>query len=114
MLTINLCRDLLCVCVCVGYAPEQPGYHCRDPTGGRVYVSRHVKFMEEVFPFAEKMKIHSPVQPSTNSKRDMRLPVFRSSPSHLPPKYLSTLHRPQVQPNLACKPHTPPLPQNLK
>lgn len=38
-------------CVVLGYASNYKGYRCLDPTVGHVYVSRHVTFMEDSFPF---------------------------------------------------------------
>lgn len=37
-------------CIFLGYSSQHKGYNCLDLTSGRVYVSRHVIFNEEVFP----------------------------------------------------------------
>lgn len=39
-------------CVFVGYSVSDKGYRCLDRATGRVYISRHVVFNEDVFPFA--------------------------------------------------------------
>lgn len=39
-------------CVFLGYCENTKGYRCLDPTTNRVYISRHVRFLESVFPFA--------------------------------------------------------------
>ncbi|RZC16945.1 Retrovirus-related Pol polyprotein from transposon RE1 [Glycine soja] len=39
------------MCVFVGYSADQHAYLCLDPTTGRIYTSRHVKFVESEFPF---------------------------------------------------------------
>lgn len=38
-------------CVFLGYSLTQSAYLCYDPTSKRLYVSRHVRFVEDNFPF---------------------------------------------------------------
>lgn len=38
-------------CVFLGYNPQYKGYRCLYPPTGRVYISRHVVFDENLFPF---------------------------------------------------------------
>lgn len=38
-------------CVFLGYASNYKGYWCLDPKLGRVYISRHVSFLEDMFPY---------------------------------------------------------------
>jgi len=40
------------MCVFVGYSADQDAYLCLDPTTGRIYTSRHVKFVESEFSFS--------------------------------------------------------------
>ncbi|CAH9114096.1 unnamed protein product [Cuscuta europaea] len=37
-------------CIFLGYAPEYKGYRCFDPVASRVYISRNVRFLENIFP----------------------------------------------------------------
>ncbi|RVW55344.1 Retrovirus-related Pol polyprotein from transposon RE1 [Vitis vinifera] len=39
-------------CVFIGYSLSQSAYICLDPTIHKTYTSRHVKFVESIFPFA--------------------------------------------------------------
>lgn len=39
--------------VFIGYSMSQSAYFCLDPTTNEVYTSRHVTFVEAVFPFAK-------------------------------------------------------------
>jgi histone deacetylase 1/2 len=36
----------------LGYSSSHLGYRCLDLTSHRIYVSRHVRFYENIFPFA--------------------------------------------------------------
>lgn len=38
-------------CVFLGYCSTTKAYRCYDPVKHRIYVSRHVKFVESCFPF---------------------------------------------------------------
>jgi len=38
-------------CVFIGYYLTQSAYYCLDPSTSKIYVSRHVKFVESSFPF---------------------------------------------------------------
>uniref|UniRef100_A0A2N9I718 Integrase catalytic domain-containing protein n=1 Tax=Fagus sylvatica TaxID=28930 RepID=A0A2N9I718_FAGSY len=39
-------------CVFLGYSLTQSAYYCLDPSTSRIYVSRHVKFVESQFPYS--------------------------------------------------------------
>jgi hypothetical protein len=38
-------------CVFIGYSLTQSAYYCLDPSTSKIFISRHVKFVENVFPF---------------------------------------------------------------
>lgn len=40
-------------CTFIGYASNQKGYKCLS-NNGRIYISRHIIFNENIFPFADK------------------------------------------------------------
>ena len=44
-------------CVFLGYFLTQNAYFCLDPCTSKIFVSRHVKFVKSVFPFAS-LKSH--------------------------------------------------------
>ncbi|CAA7020213.1 unnamed protein product [Microthlaspi erraticum] len=46
-------------CVFLGYSLTQCAYLCLDVATGRIYTSRHVQFVEDVFPFAVKYVLKS-------------------------------------------------------
>ncbi|KAJ3703988.1 hypothetical protein LUZ61_007693 [Rhynchospora tenuis] len=59
-------------CVFIGYAYNQKGYKCLDLATNRIYVSRHVVFNEQSFPF------------SSLSSQENAAPQFTDSVSALP------------------------------
>ncbi|KAM0027867.1 putative RNA-directed DNA polymerase [Helianthus debilis subsp. tardiflorus] len=38
-------------CVFIGYSTQHKGYRCLDPSTSRIFISRHARFNESVFPF---------------------------------------------------------------
>jgi len=64
-------------CVFLGYSSSHLGYRFLDLASHRIYVSRHVCFHENIFPFANSKQItHSPV-PST---QPTKLPPLNPPP----------------------------------
>lgn len=49
-------------CVFLGYNEKYKGYRCLYPPTGRVYISRHVVFDENVYPFSSTYQDHHPQQ----------------------------------------------------
>jgi len=72
-------------CVFLGYSSSHLGYHCLDLAYHRIYVFRHVRFHENVFPFA-------------NSEQITHTPVPSTQPTHLPPLYPPQFFQPTTLP----------------
>ena len=45
-------------CIFLGYHSQYKGYRCLYPPTGRIYISRHVIFDEDVFPFENRYKYY--------------------------------------------------------
>lgn len=74
-------------CVFLGYSQTQSAFLCLQPTTGRIYVSRHVKFDETQFPFQALRKIdNSPASSPSATK---------------PPVEVITLRQPLTPPSIA-------------
>ncbi|BBH07832.1 transposable element gene [Prunus dulcis] len=71
-------------CVFLGYSLTQSAYYCLDPSTSRIYVSRHVKFVESQFPYSS---LSGP--PSTHHPNPIATwipaPIPIPSPSSQPP-----------------------------
>jgi len=83
-------------CVFLGYSAFHLGYRCLDLESHRIYVSRHVRFHENVFPFAKSEQVtSSPVPPtpptylpSLNPPSSFQPTTYQTGPNHnliLPP-----------------------------
>ncbi|KAJ8647024.1 hypothetical protein MRB53_000047 [Persea americana] len=61
-------------CVFLGYSLTQSAYYCLDPSTSKIYVSRHVRFVESVFPFRH---LSTPSCPSSDSIATWIPPPFQ-------------------------------------
>lgn len=71
-------------CIFLGYCASTKGYRCLDPSTNKVYISRHVKFLEHDFPYPQLS--NSPV-PLPNFSVDPPISSFKlhnSSPLNFP------------------------------
>jgi histone deacetylase 1/2 len=103
-------------CAFLGYPSDHRGYKCYDLATGRVYTSRHVTFMEHVFPFRDRAAAaSSSPAPATHDDddtpgppacvRQQQLPCPPASP-FTPQQLPRTPASPITSPPLA--PHTSP------
>jgi histone deacetylase 1/2 len=85
-------------CVFLGYSSSHLGYRCLDSASQHIYVSRHVCFHENVFPFADSEQL---ARPSATSSQPTHLPNL-FTPHNFPP--VALLHL-QHHPNSPAIPH---------
>ncbi|KAK1412849.1 hypothetical protein QVD17_34395 [Tagetes erecta] len=64
-------------CVFLGYSTSHHGYRCFDPHSDRIYIARHVRFNEHVFPFQPSQPISSPASTAAS-------PYYSSYPTNRP------------------------------
>ncbi|KAK0580290.1 hypothetical protein LWI29_000376 [Acer saccharum] len=110
-------------CVFVGYSIDHNAFLCLDRHSNRVYVSRHVVFVETEFPFAKELghrSSHTPPDivpwlpsppPTVRSAQDCSLhtdPTSTSLDDSLPH---DIIHVPVSSPATSISPHLPPVHQ---
>ncbi|KAJ0697300.1 putative RNA-directed DNA polymerase [Helianthus annuus] len=92
-------------CVFLGYSPSHHGYRCFDPHTERIYIARHVRFNEQVFPYAPSPKPPSPPPSSPY------ISIFPNPPPgfppHPPPNSPTPEPTPSAQPNSTSPEPTP-------
>ncbi|CAA7058393.1 unnamed protein product [Microthlaspi erraticum] len=82
--TTNKLEDRSTPCVFIGYSQTQSAYLCLQPATGRIYVSRHVRFDESVFPFA-KVDTSPPMSPAAIQSSSSSAPVVHIPLTTVPP-----------------------------
>lgn len=78
-------------CVFLGYAPQTKGYRCFDPKSGRVYISSHVRFHENTFPYPKLKNLAPLSQPIFDISDIFKLTSTTQQLSSVPAPEPSTL-----------------------
>jgi hypothetical protein len=71
-------------CIFLGYSKSHLRYRCLDITTGRLYIARHVRFNETVFPF-QQLQVSPLVSPSTSKVSFSRIKSCQKPPTSIPP-----------------------------
>jgi len=73
-------------CVFLGYSLSHLGYRCLDLSSDHIYISRHVRFHEQIFPFIEFVIPSPSSSPPVTVSNLPPSPFFHLNPSqpHLP------------------------------
>lgn len=74
--TSNKLEDRSKLCVFIGYSLTESAYHCLDMPTGRIYTSRHVRFVEDEFPFHTMVTTPAPPEISDTTVTNSHLPVI--------------------------------------
>ena len=75
------------ICVFLGYAPQYKGYICYHVSTKKLYISRHVAFNENLFPYKD---LCTQFTASTSSSTSFTMPSMSSvSPPAMPPLFPS-------------------------
>ena len=91
-------------CVFLGYSLTQSAYYCLDPSTSKIYVSRHVKFVESVFPFSHLSTLSSCPQ-SDSIATEIPPPLQIPTLSLVPPlNWTSAMDAQQQSPREASPP----------
>ena len=99
-------------CVFLGYSLSQSAYLCLDPTTSKTYVSRHVQFVETIFPYAiRQIPYHNPTTPDVSDW----IPPALTIPIHppvQPPSYTPEDRAPELAPTADPVTNTSTVPQS--
>ena len=101
----------------IGYASSHKGYQCFELSSSKIYISRHVTFTKDVFPFSNipgKYGQHSNSNHANDFRRFLNPVSFLLPPSILPaqlpifsPISMSSLSHDNSNPALSLLPITP-------
>jgi len=73
-------------CMFLGYSSCHLGYRCLDLSSDRIYISRHVRFHENSFPFIESTRVPATTNSNPQPTPISYLPTLTSFPSSNPPQ----------------------------
>jgi histone deacetylase 1/2 len=93
-------------CVFLGYSLTQSAYYCLDPSTSRIYVSRHVKFIESQFTFSS-LSGSSSTSLSNPITTWIPAPITVLSPASEPPLPMPSAVFNTQQPQSAAPPSNP-------
>lgn len=94
-------------CIFLGYSLTQSAYYCLDPSTSRMYVSRHVKFVESQFPYSSLVS-PQPSTPHNTVATWFPAPIQVLSPSSQPPLMVPSAADVIQQPLCAAPTPSPP------
>jgi hypothetical protein len=98
-------------CVFFGYSSSYLGYRCFDIASNRIYISRHVRFHEHVFPFDNSEQITKVSTTTPTSPTNVTLLILLNHPP--PPTSTSHPNNPQhsaLPLQIATRPQPPTIP----
>lgn len=68
-------------CIFVGYPPTQSAYYCLDPTTNKNFTSRHVKFIDDKFPYCQLCAHPTPTVSTTFTEWcSVNIPILSPPP----------------------------------
>ena len=93
-------------CIFVGYSPTQSAYYTLDPVTYKIYTSRHVSFVETIFPFQQlnSSTTNSPIN------YDNWIPLSISIPSTTHSTTIDIPSTTSIQNNDSSHAHSTPVP----
>ncbi|KAJ9550514.1 LOW QUALITY PROTEIN: hypothetical protein OSB04_014559 [Centaurea solstitialis] len=100
-------------CAFLGYSPTQHAYLCLDPTTNRLYSSRHVRFVEMVYPFSQLTPTPSSENQSPDSWCALSLPLTTLNPSSIESSNPSPSTSPPAVASTSNNPPTPSAPVDI-
>ncbi|KAJ0522439.1 putative RNA-directed DNA polymerase [Helianthus annuus] len=87
-------------CIFLGYSTSHHGYRCFDPESDRIYIARHVRFIEHVFPFSKQTSNTSPIPDPTPYVSAYPTPDLSTTTQPTPlPQSSPTLNSPPQPPD---------------
>ncbi|KAJ9548563.1 hypothetical protein OSB04_021106 [Centaurea solstitialis] len=76
-------------CIFVGYSSSQSAYHLLDPLTNKIYTSRHIHFVETMFPYASITQTNTNPPPNPDTWLHINFIPLSTPPPPPPPTSLS-------------------------